>query len=131
MLIDKTFKHKFISKNNTIVFIISISYIYIVFIALKYDDREFKNILIDHDATDFFSNNIEQFTILQRINKSSLSLNKNKIILVKFNINEIFFIDTINLNTSINVITFHIVLVHISLLLCLVDMNRVRLISII
>jgi hypothetical protein len=126
MFADKTFKHKLISKNNTIVFIVSISYIYIVFIASRYDNRELKNILIDHDATDFFSDNIEQFTILQRISKSSLSLNKNKIISFKFDINEIFFIDTINLNTSIDVITFNIVFVHTSFLLCLVDMNCLR-----
>jgi hypothetical protein len=64
MLVDKIFKHKLISKNNTIVFIVSNSYIYIVFIASRYNDREFKDILIDHNATDFFSNDIEQFTIL-------------------------------------------------------------------
>jgi hypothetical protein len=127
MLADKTFKHKLISKNNTNVFIVSISYIYIVFIALRYDNREFKNILIDHDATNFFSDDIEQFTIVQRVSKSSLSLNKNKIISFRFDINEIFFIDTINLNTSIDVITFHIVFVHILFLLCLVDMNCLRL----
>jgi hypothetical protein len=126
ILIKKTFKHKFISKNNTIVFVVSILYIYIVFIASRYDDREFKNILIDHDVADFSSKNIEQFTILQQINKTILSLNKNNIISFKFDIDEIFFIDTIHLNTSINVITFHIVFVHISCLLCLVDINRLR-----
>jgi hypothetical protein len=127
MLVDKTFKHKLISKNNIIVFVVSISYIYIVFIASRYNDREFKDILIDHDVTDFFSDDIEQFTILQRINKLTLSLNKNKIISFKFDIDEISFIDTINLNTSIDVITFHIVFVHTSFLLCLADMNRLRL----
>jgi hypothetical protein len=80
MLVDKTFKHRFISKNNIIVFAISILYIYIVFIASRYDDREFKKILIEHDIANFFSKNIEQFTTLQRINNTALSLNKNKII---------------------------------------------------
>jgi hypothetical protein len=127
MLVDKTFKHRLISKNNTIVFVVSISYIYIAFIASRYDDREFKEILIDHDVADFFSKDIEQFTILQRINKATLSLNKNKIISFRFDIDEAFFIDTISLNTSIDVITFHIVLVHTSFLLCLVDINRLRL----
>ncbi len=126
MFADKTFKHKLISKNNTIVFIISISYIHIVFIASRYDDREFKKILIDHHATNFFSDDIKQFTILRRINKSSLLLNRDKIILFRFDIDEISFIDTVNLNTLIDVITFHIVLVHTSFLLCLVDMNHLR-----
>jgi hypothetical protein len=126
MFVDKIFKHNLISKDNTLVFIVLILYIYIVFIASRYDNREFKNILIDHDATDFFSEDIKQFTILQRISKSTLSLNKNKIISFKVYIDEIYFIDTINLNTSIDVITFHIVFVHILFLLCLVDMNRLR-----
>jgi hypothetical protein len=126
MFVNKKFKHKFISKNDTIVFVISISYIYIIFITSKYDDRELKKILIDHDVADFSFKNIEQFTILQRINKTTLSLNKNKIIFFKFDIDETFFIDTINLNTSIDVITFHIVFVHISFLLCFVNMNRLR-----
>jgi hypothetical protein len=59
MFVDKIFKHKLISKNSTIVFVVSISYIYIVFIASKYDDREFKKVLIDHDVANFSSENIE------------------------------------------------------------------------
>ncbi len=109
-----------ISSNST-------SYIYNVFIASRYDDREFKNILIDHDAADFSSENIEQFTILQRISKTTLILNKKRIISFKFDIDEILFIDIVNLNISVDVITFHIVFVQISFLLCLVDMNRLRL----
>jgi hypothetical protein len=126
MFIDKTLKHKFISMNNITAFVASISYIYNVFIALRYDDREFKKILINHDAADFSSEDIEQFTILQRISKTTLILNKKRIISFKFDIDEILFIDTINLNISVDVITFHIVLVQISFLLCLADMNRLR-----
>jgi hypothetical protein len=127
MLADKTFKHRLISKNNTIIFAVSISYIYIIFIASRYDDREFKDILIDHEVADFSSEYIEQFTILQRISKTTLSLNKNRIISFRFDIDEISFIDTVNVNTFVDVITFHIVFVHISFLLCFVDMNRLRL----
>jgi hypothetical protein len=127
MLADKTFKHKLISMNSITSSANSISYSYNVFTTLKYDDREFKNILIDRDAADYSFESIEQFTTLQRINKTLLILNKKKIISFKFDIDEISFIDTINLKTSVDVITFHIVLVHISFLLCLVDMNRLRL----
>ncbi len=127
MLADKTFRHRLISENSITVSIVSMSYIYTAFIASRYDDREFKDILIDHDAADFFSEDIEQFTILQRISKKILSLNKNKIISFRFDIDKISFIDTVDLNTSVDVITFHIVLVHISFLLCLADMNRLRL----
>jgi hypothetical protein len=105
----------------------SISYIYNVFTASRYDDREFKDILIDHDAANFSSRDIEQFTTLQRISKSKLILNKKRITSFRFDIDEILFIDIVNLNISVDVITFHIVLVQISFLLCLADMNRLRL----
>jgi hypothetical protein len=127
MLADKTFRHRLISTNNITVFSNSISYSYNVFIVSRYDDREFKDILIDHDVANHSSKDIEQFTILQRISKTFLILNKKRIISFRFDIDEIFSIDTINLKTSVDVITFHIVLVHISFLLCFADMNRLRL----
>ncbi len=127
MFVDKTFKHRLISMNNITFSANSISYNYNVFIVSRYDDREFKNILIDHDAIDYSFEDIEQFTILQRINKTLLILNKKRIIFFRFDIDEIFSIDTINLKIFVDVITFHIVFVHISFLLCLVDMNRLRL----
>jgi hypothetical protein len=105
----------------------SISYIYNVFIASRYDDRELKDILIDHDAANFSSEDIEHFTTLQRINKSKLTLNKKRITSFRFDIDEILSIDIVNLNISVDVITFHIVFVQISFLLCLADMNRLRL----
>jgi hypothetical protein len=112
--------------NSIIISSNSISYIYNVFTASRYDDREFKNILINHDAADFSLKDIEQFTILQRISKSILTLNKKRIIFFKFDIDEVLFIDIENLNISVDVITFHIVLVQIFFLLCFVDMNRLR-----
>jgi hypothetical protein len=127
MLANKIFKHKLTSMNIIIVSLNSISYTYNIFIASKYDDRKFKNILSDHDATDFSTKNIEQFTILQRISKTTLILNKKRITFFKFDIDEILFIDIVNLNISVDVITFHIVFVQTSFLLCLVDMNCLRL----
>jgi hypothetical protein len=127
MLADKTFRHKLTSMNIITASSNSISYIYNVFIASRYDDREFKNILIDHDAADFSSEDIEQFTILQRISKTTLILNKKKITFFRFNIDKILFIDIVNLNISVDVITFYIVFVQTSFLLCLIDMNRLRL----
>ncbi len=126
MLADKTFKHKLIFMNNITVSSNLISYSYNVFTTSRYDDREFKNILIDHDAADHSFESIEQFTILQRISNTFLILNKKRIISFKFDIDEIFFIDTVDLKIFVDVITFHIVLVHTSFLLCLVDMNRLR-----
>ncbi len=50
-----------------------------------------------------------------------------KIIFFRFDIDKILFIDIVDLNISVDVITFHILLVQISFLLCLIDMNRLRL----
>jgi hypothetical protein len=80
MLVDKTFKHRLISMNSITFSANSISYSYNVFIVSRYDDREFRDILIDHDAADYSFQNIEQFTILQRISKTFLILNKKRII---------------------------------------------------
>jgi hypothetical protein len=80
MLADKTFRHRLISTNNITTFLNSISYSYNVIIVSRYDDREFKDILIDHDVANHFSKNIEQVTILQRISKTLLILNKKRII---------------------------------------------------
>ncbi len=65
---------------------------------------------------------MQQFTIMQRIVK--LQLNKKNVITFKFDIDDTFFIDSIRLITSIESVTFHIVSVNISFLLCLVDLNR-------
>ncbi len=127
MLADKTFRHRLIFTNNITVSSNSISYSYNVFTTSKYDDREFKNILIDHDAVDHSFEDIEQFTTLQRISNTFLILNKKRIISFRFDIDEISFIDTIDLKIFVDVITFHIVFVHTSFLLCLADMNRLRL----
>jgi hypothetical protein len=59
MLADKTFKHKLIFMNNITVSSNSISYSYNVFTTSRYDDREFKSILIDHDAVDHSFEDIE------------------------------------------------------------------------
>ncbi len=124
ILTNKTFTQKLISKDNNITFAVSKFYVYIVFIAFKYDDREFNEILINHDAEDLSLENIEQFTTLQRISK--IELNKNNAISMKFKIHKILSIDFIQLNILVDVITFYIVLVNTSYLLCLVDMNRLR-----
>ncbi len=56
-----------------------------------------------------------------------MTLNKKRNIFFKFEIDEILFIDIVNLNIFVDVIISHIVLVQISFLLCLIDMNRLSL----
>ncbi len=122
MLANKTFRHRLISNDNIIALAVSISYTFNVSIESRYDDREFKDLLIDHDAAIRLLKNIEQYTILKRL--VNIELNKNDVSKFKFDIDNSLSIDSINLNISIDRIKFHIVLVNISFLLCLTDLDR-------
>jgi hypothetical protein len=60
VLVNKTFRHRLISSDIIILaFAISILYTFNVSIESRYDDREFKNLLIDHDVAIRSSKNIE------------------------------------------------------------------------
>jgi hypothetical protein len=71
LLADKTFEHRLISKNITNAFINeSFDFTFVSIIESRYDDREFKDILMNCDAARRFTAGIEQFTALQRLNDS-------------------------------------------------------------
>ncbi len=92
----------------------------------RYDDREFKNILVDCDAARLSTTEIEQFTALQRLN-DSIKLNKSTVeSKIQFDIDSISIMSTIELNISLKQLIFHIVSVNTSFLICLVDLNRLR-----
>jgi hypothetical protein len=75
-------KHRLIAKDLiAFVLIVSISYVFIVFIESRYDDREFKDLLIDHETAIRSFEDIEQYATLQRISdECEISLNKKNII---------------------------------------------------
>ncbi len=127
MLANKILRHRLIAKDSIIAFVlivlVSISYVFNVFIESRYDDREFKNLLIDHDAAIWSSEDIEQYTILKRL-INDIELNRNNVSKFKFDIDSNSFIDSINLNISIDRVVFYIILVDISFLLYLIDLNR-------
>ncbi len=54
----------------------------------------------------------------------NIELNKNDLSKFKFDIDNNLSIDSINLNTLIDRIKFHIILVNTSFLLCLTDLDR-------
>ena len=86
-----------------------------------------KDFFADIDAFVKFTNDIDQWQILQRLDESIWmnKINVNLIIFI-FEIKSISSIKTISLNTSIEIIIFHIISIHISFLLCLVDMNKLN-----
>jgi hypothetical protein len=77
LLADKAFKHRLISKNITNVSIDeSFDFTFVSIIESRYDDREFKNILINCDAARRSTAEMRQFTVLQRLN-DSIKLDKS------------------------------------------------------
>jgi hypothetical protein len=76
LLADKTFEHRLISKNIIKIFINeSFDFIFVSIIESRYDDREFKSILMNCDAAKRSTAEIDQFTTLQRLN-NSIKLNQ-------------------------------------------------------
>jgi hypothetical protein len=123
-LADKTFQHRLISI-DIINALINESFNYISITDSRYDDIEFKNILVNCDAADRLIEDMNQFKALQRISNDNVALNKKTIeSSIKFEIDNTLILEFIDLNTSLEVITFHIVEMNISFLLCLNDFDR-------
>ena len=66
MLINKIFEHRIISSNDIIISV-SVLYSFISSTNTRYDEFEFKKLLIDFDATIRSIDKIEQFKTLQKI----------------------------------------------------------------
>ncbi len=128
-LTNRAFKHRLISKNCIIIIVlINKSFNFISTTDSRYDDREFKGILVNCDAADRSTESIEQFKALERISNNDVKLNTKTIeSSIRFDIDNTLILEFIDLNTSLEVITFHIVEINISFLLCLNDLNRLNL----
>jgi FlaG/FlaF family flagellin (archaellin) len=121
-LADKAFQHRLISIDITNVSI-NESFNYISITDSRYDDIEFKDILVNCDAADRSTNDMRQFKALQRI--SDVALNKKTIeSSIKFEIDNTLTLEFVELNTSLEIITFHIVEINTSFLVCLNDFDR-------
>ncbi len=121
-LADKTFQHRLIS-TDIINSLINESFNYISITDSRYDDSEFKRILVNCDAADRSIEDMSQFKALQRI--SNVALNKKTIeSSIKFEIDNTLILESVELNISLEVITFHIMRMNIWFLLCLNDFDR-------
>jgi hypothetical protein len=124
---NKTFEHRLISKDITNAFInelFDFIFTLISIIESRYDDREFKSILMNCDAARRSTTEIEQFTTLQRLNDSIELDNSIVESKIQFDIDSISIMNTIKLNISLEQLIFHIVEINTSFLLCLVDLDR-------
>jgi hypothetical protein len=123
-LTNRTFKHRLMLKNCIIITtLINELFNFISTADSRYDDREFKSILIDCDAADRFTESIDQFKALQRISDVTLNTKTVKSS-IRFDIDDTLILRSIELNISLEIINFHIVEINISFLLCLNDLYR-------
>jgi hypothetical protein len=126
LLSNQAFKHRMISKNCiTITTSIneSFDFSFISIIDSRYDDHEFKSILMNCEAADRSTESIKQFKALQRI--SDVTLNTKTVeSSIRFDIDDTLILRSTELNISLEIINFHIVEINISFLLCLNDLNR-------
>jgi hypothetical protein len=94
-LSNKTFAHRLIAKNDIIEILLEvIPYSYTSFFDSRYDDHDFKNLLIDLNATRKSIEEMRQFKTLQRIS-DEVKLNKSNQLAFKFDIEHISFADSI------------------------------------
>ncbi len=122
---NKTFEHRLILKDIINVFI-NESFHYISIIESRYDDREFKNILINYNAAKRSTAKMKLFTVLQRLN-DTIQLNKSIVeSKIQFDINCILIMNTIELKISLKLMIFHIIKINISFLLYVINLNRLE-----
>jgi hypothetical protein len=130
LLANQTFKHRFISKNCIIIIAFineSFDFNFISIIDSRYDDHEFKSILMNCETADLSTDDIEQFKTLKRISNNDVKLNTQTVESnIKFEIDSISILSTVALNISLKLIIFHIVEMNISFLLSLIDLNRLK-----
>ena len=103
----------------------NISYAYIFSTSFRYDDTKFKNLLINSNAATRSTDDIEQLKVLQKID-DTIQLNQSTAGSTNFvfEINSTDSIGSINISTSIESITFHIINVNIPFLLCLANLDK-------
>jgi hypothetical protein len=125
-LANKVFQHRLISIDIINALINeSFDFIYISITDSRYDDIEFKDILVNCDAADRSTESMSQFKAFQRISNDNVVLNKKTIeSSIKFEIDNTLILRFVNLNIPLEMITFHIVKINISFLLCLNDFDR-------
>jgi hypothetical protein len=126
-LANKAFEHRLTSKDITNAPInepFDFTFTLTSTTESRYDDREFKGILVNCGAARRSTAGIEQFTALQRLN-DSVQLDKSIVgSKIQFGIGSTSTMGTTELNTPLGQLIFHIVGVNTPFLLCLADLDR-------
>ena len=95
-------------------------------ISDRYISNEFYEIMIDTDASKYSTVDYEQYLAYKTIHEVNIDSTKARTIYVQFGIGSISSIDSIDIATPIDRIEFHIIKADTSFLLCLVDLDRLK-----
>lgn len=126
LLANKSFQYQITFKDDTVTPSANLEpYTYNTATDFRYNDSEFKGLLIDSGAAIRSTGGVGQFRALQQLEKS-IRLDKNTAGSSNFlfGIGSTTSIGTVNLDTPIGIVIFHIVQVNTPFLLCLADMDR-------
>ena len=92
----------------------------------RYTTNEFYDIMIDTNASNRFTIDYEQFLTYSKDSQTSINTENVEVIHVQFEIDSISFIKSVNVITLIESIEFHVVKIDTPFLLCLTEMNRLK-----
>ena len=125
-LADNAFKHRITLSDETVSPItVPAPYVFNSSTDSRYNDSEFKGLLIDSGASTRSTGGIGQLKALQQLD-TSVQLDKNTAGSANFTfgIGSAASIGSVDLDTPLGHITFHIVPVNTPFLLCLADMDK-------
>ena len=124
-LADNAFKHRITLSDETASPISSAPYVFNSSTDSRYNDTEFKGLLIDSGASTRSTGGIGQLKALQQLDPS-VQLDKNTAGSANFTfgIGSAGSIGSVDLDTPLGLITFYIVLVNTPFLLRLTDMDK-------
>ena len=129
LLADNAFHHRITMKDKTTLAIKdnNQSYAYNIVTSFRYDNEEFKDLLIDSKTANKSTENLNQLKTLQKIDQT-INLNRSIVESTSFvfEIESTSSIETINLSTLIRTVTFYIIQVNTLFLLSFADMNRLE-----
>lgn len=124
-LANNAFKHRITLSDETVFPVTPASYVFNSSTDSRYNDTDFKWLLIDSGASTQSASGIGQLKALQQLD-TSIQLDKNttRSANFTFGIGSAASIRSVNLDTPLELIIFYIVPVNIPFLLCSADIDK-------
>ena len=125
VLNDKAFLHRMTTKDETTPPLAPVLFAFNTVTESRYDDTEFKGLLVDSGASTKSTGGLGQLKALQRVD-STIKMDNSTAGSADFTfgIGSTASLGHINLDTPIGPVIFHIVSVNTPFLLCLADMDK-------